>query len=171
LPPFLLTGIGMKDSLGRRPGVAGRSGDGTWTGDITSYGDRAPVDLTCERSEVGKGDEVAIGLSVTGSLRKAVLQHIATAQLPVAEFAHVIVPRTGTDALADGSAVRGRVAEVRDLLRDLAEEGRAKFHVFMFGPQTAAVLLGHGWNRMPPTQLWDDLGPSRGYTPAFLIPG
>jgi hypothetical protein len=41
----------------------------------------------------------------------------------------------------------------------------------MSGPQTAAALLGHVWNGMPPTQLWEHLGVGRGYTPAFVIPG
>lgn len=53
----------------------------------------------------------------------------------------------------------------------LSEQGHDRWHVFFYGPRTAAVLLGHSWNRMPPTQLWDDLGPARGYTPAFVIEG
>ncbi len=151
--------------------VPGRSGDGQWTGDITSYGDRAPVDARCERQVVGQGAELAVGLSVSGSLEKAVLAHIQSAGLPIGEFAHITVPQLGTNALATPQAMRGWVQEVRDMLRDLAEEGWPRIHLFMFGPQVAAALLGHSWNRMPPTQLWDDLGPGRGYLPAFVIPG
>ena len=33
------------------------------------------------------------------------------------------------------------------------------------------MLLGNLWNRTPTTQLYDDLGPGRGYTPTFPLPG
>jgi hypothetical protein len=171
LATSIYAGTVFPDTRGYQVLVAGRSGDGTWTGDIASYGDRVPIGVSCRRSDVGEGDALAIGLSITGSLETAVRRHIEASQLPVAQLAHITVPQTGTDALTGGSDVRGWVAEVRDILRELAEEGWAQFHLFMFGPQTAAVLLGHGWNRMPPTQLWDDLGPGRGYTPAFLVRG
>ena len=81
------------------------------------------------------------------------------------------MPTPGPGALTDDAAVRGWVIEVRERLRELSEQGHGRWHVFFYGPQTAAVLLGHSWNRMPRAQLWDDLGPGRGYTPAFVIEG
>jgi len=171
LASSIYVGTVFPDTRGYQVLVVGRAGDGTWTGDIASYGERAAVGLTYSRTSVNAGKDLAVGFSITGSLEPAVLKHLSEQALPVAEFVHVTVPSTGTDALADGAAVRGWVAEARGILRELAEEGWAKLHLFMFGPQTAAVLLGHSWNRMPPTQLWDDLGPGLGYTRAFEILG
>jgi hypothetical protein len=34
-----------------------------------------------------------------------------------------------------------------------------------------SLMIGHLWNRMPETQLYDDLGPGKGYTPTFRISG
>ena len=45
-----------------------------------------------------------------------------------------------------------------------------RIHLFLAGPQGAILLLGHLWDRMPPTQLYEDLGPSKGYSPSYLIP-
>jgi hypothetical protein len=80
------------------------------------------------------------------------------------------VPNPGRDALGDPADVLGWTQAVTHELRTLAEEGHPQLHLFLHGPRTAAVLLGNAWNRMPPTQLWDDLGPGRGYTPTFTIP-
>ena len=33
-----------------------------------------------------------------------------------------------------------------------------------------ARFLGHLWDRMPATQLYEDLGPTEGYSPSYLIP-
>lgn len=167
----IFAGTTFSDTRNYQVLIPGRSGDGTWTGDIASYGARREAGVTCRRRTIGDGDELAIGLSISGDLESAVVKYLATAHLPIREVAHLTVPGLGTDALSDGDAVRGWVAEARDLLRRLSEEGWSRFHVFMYGPITAAVLLGHSWNRMPPTQLWDDCGPGRGYVQAFEISG
>jgi hypothetical protein len=80
-------------------------------------------------------------------------------------------PKPGTDPLADGDAVRGWAAEVRDPTPDAAEAGWPRIHLFFAGPQTAAVLLGHFWNVPPPTQISEHLGAGRGYLPVCVIPG
>jgi hypothetical protein len=150
--------------------VPGRSSDGAWS-DIASYGEKGEVGVVQATTDIGRGDELAIGLSISGNVETAVLKHIEQADLPVKQLALIEVPKPGTDALPDGAAVRGWAAEVRGLTRELAESGWPRIHLFMSGPQTAAVLLGHFWNGMPPTQLWEHLGVGRGYTPAFVIPG
>ena len=48
--------------------------------------------------------------------------------------------------------------------------GPRKLHVFLATPHGAALLLGHLWDRMPLTQLYEDHGASKGYVPSFLIP-
>jgi SMODS-associated and fused to various effectors sensor domain len=45
-----------------------------------------------------------------------------------------------------------------------------KIHLFLATPSSGALLLGHLWDRMPPTQLYEDLGPVGGYCPSFIIP-
>jgi hypothetical protein len=42
-------------------------------------------------------------------------------------------------------------------------------HLFQSGPLPLAIMIGHLWNRMPRTQIYEDLGPGAGYAPAFTI--
>ena len=59
----------------------------------------------------------------------------------------------------------------RDLVRPLVRNhGVRRLHLFLAASHGLALLLGHLWNRMPPTQLYVDLGAGNGYQPAFLIP-
>ena len=109
-------------------------------------------------------------MNVSGDLTAAVLRHAENASLPIERLIVLSLPEPARDALADPAEVRGWVHAITDRLRILADDGWPRLHVFYYGPRTAGVLLGHRWNRMPPTQLWDDLGPGRGYTPAFELP-
>lgn len=84
-----------------------------------------------------------------------------------------VAPKTGAGeaAVRDGAHARGLATSIRDRVRDLARRHKAKrVHLFLVIPKGLALLLGHKWDRMPDTQLYDDLGPSRGYSPGFRIP-
>jgi SMODS-associated and fused to various effectors sensor domain len=71
-----------------------------------------------------------------------------------------------SSAHATATAVR-----IRDLVRRLAREHNARrLHLFLTVPHGLALLLGHIWDRMPPTLLYEDLGAGNAYQPAFLIP-
>jgi hypothetical protein len=163
-------GYVFSDVRGFRVDVPGRSGDGTWTGDISADGSRLNPTLTRTDHPLGRGQELAVGLNVSGDLTAAVLRHLSNVSTPVEQLTVLSVPTVARDALADPAEVRGWAETVTDALRALGEDGWPRIHVFLYGPRAAGVLLGHHWNRMPPNQLWDDLGPGRGYVPAFAIP-
>ena len=56
------------------------------------------------------------------------------------------------------------------LLLVSARPGTDKVHLFLAGPGGFALLLGHRWNRVRPTFVYEHLGTGRGYTPAYEIP-
>ena len=170
LATAIYAGSVFSDVRGFHVAVPGRSGDGTWTGDISSDGGHQSHSIARTDHALGHGDELAVGLNVSGDLTATVLRHVQTVTLPVERLIVVSVPKPARDALANPAEVRGWTAEVTDQLRAVAEGGWPRVHIFFYGPRSAAVLLGHRWNRMPPAQLWDDLGPGRGYTPAFALP-
>ncbi len=59
---------------------------------------------------------------------------------------------------------------IRDLVRQLVREhGARRLHLFLAAPHGLVLLLGHLWDRMPPTQLYEDLGVGNAYQPAFLV--
>jgi hypothetical protein len=169
LATAIYAGFLFSDVKGFQVAVPGRSGDGTWTGDISSDGPRRPVIVTRSDQTIGQGEELAVGLTISGDLTPAVLTHAERASLPLERLTVLSIAEPGRDALADPAEILGWAQAATDHLRALADEGWPRLHVFFYGPRTAAVLLGHSWNRMPPTQLWDDLGPGRGYTPAFRL--
>jgi hypothetical protein len=77
----------------------------------------------------------------------------------------------GPDVLQSAAHARGWARATFDELRRLTRRHHGTLHLFIYGPLGGAVLLGNLWNRMPETQLYDDLGPGRGYTPTFLLAG
>lgn len=170
LATAIYAGSVFSDVRGFHVAVPGRSGDGTWTGDVSSDGDRRDQALTRADYLLEAGDELAIGINVSGDLTTAVLRHAENAYLPIERLIVLSLPEPARDALGEPAEVRGCVHAITDRLRTLADDGWPRLHVFYYGPRTAGVLLGHRWNRMPPTQLWDDLGPGRGYTPSFELP-
>jgi hypothetical protein len=59
---------------------------------------------------------------------------------------------------------------LRNGVREQLETARAdRVHLFLAGPGGLALLLGHRWNRVAPTVVYEDLGPGRGYVAAFTI--
>jgi hypothetical protein len=170
LATAIYAGSTFSDVRGFQVAVPGRSGDGTWTGDITSDGITQGQDIIQTDHLVGQGDQLAVGLNVSGDLTSTVLRHIRNAALPVSRLVVLSIPEPGRTALEHPADVRGWASAVTDHLRVLAEDGWPLLHLFFYGPRTAGVLLGHRWNRMIPTQLWDDLGPGHGYTAAFSLP-
>lgn len=142
--------------------------DGEWSSD----GEQEPVALTSTVTDIGQGDDLAIGLSVTGDLSDDVIDYIREAALPVDKFINVSPTNgTGNQALQSPVHARGWARVTFDELRSLTRRHRGTIHLFLYAPLGGAVLLGNLWNRMPTTQLYDDLGPGRGYAPTFLLPG
>ncbi len=142
--------------------------DGEWTSD----GERQPVELISTVTDIDQGDDLAVGLSVSGDLGDDVIDYIRETGLPVSTFIN-LTPSTGTgnQALQSAAHARGWALATMHELRSLTRRRRERLHLFLFVPLVGAVLLGHLWNRMPPTQLYDDLGPGLGYTPTFSLPG
>ena len=169
LATALFAGAIFSDVRGFQVCVPGRAGDGTWIGDVTSDGPSRPCELHENVVAIGAGPELAVGLSVSGDLTDAVVRHVTRAGVGADRLVVLSVQTPNRQALTDDDDVRGWVQAVTGRLRSLAEEGAPRLHIFLYGPRTAAALLGHSWNRMPATELWDDLGPGRGYTPAFSL--
>jgi hypothetical protein len=112
-----------------------------------------------------------VALAITTDPSDDVHKHLAAARLPVGTLA-TITPAAG----AGNQAITGPrhavavALAVRDEVRRLARATSAqRLHLFLACPGGLALLLGHWWNRVPTTQLYEDLGAGRGYAPAFLL--
>ena len=75
----------------------------------------------------------------------------------------------GRDSVPDPEAGLGLAAAISAALREETSSHRAALHLFQAAPLPLAVMVGHLWNRMPMTHLYEDLGPGAGYTSSFTI--
>lgn len=147
--------------------VAVRQRDEEWS----SAGDRKDVAVTRTEVELALGDDIAIAISVAVDVTEDVVEYIRTERLPIGRFVNLTSERgVGRAAVKDASDARGLAQSILDAAREEVR-GTAKVHLFQAGPLGFALLLGHIWNRMPETQLYDDLGPGRGYAPTFRLAG
>ncbi|XXX77651.1 SAVED domain-containing protein [Sorangium sp. So ce134] len=166
LPAWFATGVAFGDTRSLR--VACVQGGQRWGSDVTPA--EFPVHVSAP-VELGAGGELAVGLSVTNDLAEDVLAYLRGSALPVGRFVAIAAtPAPSRTAIPDAASAMGWALAVRQVVRDqVRATGARKVHLFLSGPAGGALLLGHLWNRIPATQLYEDLSP--GYAPAFLIPG
>jgi SMODS-associated and fused to various effectors sensor domain len=162
-----LAGFELSDVAGFSVSVQQRDED--WS----SSGDRADVPVVSEAIEIGAGDDIAIGASIAADLADDVRTYIEREGLAIGQLV-VIRPESGV-----GRTAVGGPADARGLASAILDEARAQvraangpvLHLFQAAPLGVAVLLGHTWNRMPETIVYEDMGAGRGYAPTFRIPG
>ena len=120
---------------------------------------------------VDTGDELAVAVGMTVDPTTAVTRFISAAGLPVRTLL-TLVPADGAhdqSVAGPGQAVAYAQA-LRNAVREHLETAPAdRVHLFLAGPGGLALLLGHRWNRVAPTVVYEDLGPGRGYVVAFTV--
>lgn len=164
LPTALATGVGLSDVAGFSVGC--RQRDAEWL----SSGDRASVELLRARVEVGRGDELAVGISIAADVTEDVVEYLDTAALPVEAFVNFApVGGVGRNVIASPDEARGYAQALLDAIRAETRRGVRKLHLFQAGPVALALLLGNVWNRLPETQLYEDLGSGCGYAASFRM--
>jgi hypothetical protein len=167
LPTWFAAGV----ELGRTAGfeVASFRDDTPWA----STGDSIDFPLKIARDEkLGLAEEFAIGVGLAADPSEDVLRYLGRSVPEVGRYIG-ITPEKGSSNTAIGSPAeaRGWAFRTRDVVRGIVREYQpARIHLFLATPHGGALLLGHLWDRMPATQLYEDLGPLEGYRPSFFIP-
>jgi hypothetical protein len=162
-----LAGFELSDVAGFS--VALQQRDEEWA----SSGDRIDVPIVTETIEVGAGRDLAVGVSIAAELGDDVRAYVERERLPVGRIV-IIRPQDGIGraAIAGADEARGLANAVFDATRaEVRGTELPVLHVFQAAPLGFAVLLGHTWNWMPETVLYESLGPGRGYAPTFRLPG
>jgi hypothetical protein len=152
--------------------VAGFNVETEARGDVWSSADEHPaVELASTVVEIGQGDEVAVGLSVAIDLTEDVVAYVHAQQLRVGRLI-VYSPQEGSgrESVKSSHDGLGLAYAITDALRRDTSSA-ARVHLFQAAPMPLSLMIGHLWNRMPETQLYDDLGAGKGYTPTFWISG
>jgi SMODS-associated and fused to various effectors sensor domain len=125
-----------------------------------------------QRTELNLGADLAVAVGVAVDPTDAVATYLGSQATPVGELL-TIQPAAGADdqAVANAGQAVAYAQQIRDLVRqDLDRQPDVnRVHLFLAGPGGLALLLGHRWNRIRPTVVYEHLGPGRGYTPAFTV--
>jgi hypothetical protein len=121
--------------------------------------------------QIGEGVDVSIAIGVAADLEHDVVNYLQKSVPEVGRLVSVIPQAGHSVAIAGPAEARAWALNTRDRVRALVRRYQPeKIHLFLATPHSGALLLGHLWDRMPPTQLYEDLGPVGGYCPSFLIP-
>jgi hypothetical protein len=165
LSTWFLCGLEFSDLA--RFTVALPTRDGVWT----TNAEREPFEIVTDAVDINRGAELAVGISLTGNVSRAARSYIEQANLPVKTLL-TVAPAIGAGdtALPGPGETKTWARATLEAIRDAAEEHDGVVHVFMYAPAPAALFLGHIWNRVPDTQLYDDVVRG-GYAPTYRIPG
>lgn len=125
-----------------------------------------------QRSPLGLGSDLGVAIGVATDPTTVVVEYLRRETIPVGELV-TIQPADGADdqAVAGAEEAVTYAQQLRDLVRqELDRQATAdRIHLFLAGPGGLALLLGHRWNRVRPTVVYEHLGAGRGYTPAFTV--
>ncbi|MEE8601310.1 SAVED domain-containing protein [Euzebya tangerina] len=142
--------------------------DEQWSTD-TIPEDIAPRELA--RKDITGDTDVALAVALTGDPTTQVEDYLRSSGLPVGRMI-VLGPHGKPSATAVPSPgwAMGWSRGARDIVRGEAQAAdNAHIHLFMLCPAGIAMMLGHQWNVMPATTIYEF---SEGkYSPTFTFPG
>lgn len=120
---------------------------------------------------IGQGDNLAVLVAAAATATQDVLRFLTDAQIPVSEL-RTYTPEDGehdSAILGEGHAV-GIAGEVRGMVRSaLSSSGGGQVHLFLAGPNGLALFLGHRWNALATTVVYEHRGSGAGYVPSFVV--
>lgn len=157
---FLL-GAELRRVLRYEVGV--RQGDQLWSSEEKT--EAFPLEVT--EQSAGLGPDTALIVNVAADFADQAAEWIRHVGLPVATIV-TVTPSTGAGptAVTTPVAANSLAVQIRDLARRHGSSGT--LHLFLIGPLGLAVLLGHHWNRVTTTHVYEHLG-AQGYAHAFTV--
>jgi SMODS-associated and fused to various effectors sensor domain len=122
-----------------------------------------------ERRAIDQGSDIAVAVCLANDVTEAVSGFLTDRGVPVGTLLAL-----GPDDAPGGTAVPSNswltawVRSARDAVRDEARAA-SRIHLFMSGPASAALLLGHQWNALAPDTVVYEYD-QRTYFPTFELP-
>lgn len=121
--------------------------------------------------EIGKGTDVAFAVALTSDPTADVESFLRESDAAVGRLI-VVGPegRPSPTAVPTGAWAMGWTRAARDVVREEVKAcGAGHVHVFMVCPAGVALMLGHQWNVMPATTVYEYAGGT--YGPTITFPG
>lgn len=130
--------------------------------------DRAIIPNPVEHP-LGQGGDVALAVEVAAPMTDDVLDFLRTQHVPVDRLVVLQPPGGAKDnAIATPTAAVALAVGIRDQARRSAK-GHPRVHLFLAGPMGLSLLLGHRWNRVAPTTVYEEIRHSVQYEAAFSV--
>jgi CBASS immunity sensor of nucleotide second messenger signals len=156
-----LVGSELRRVLGYEVGV--RQGDQLWSSEEITQ--TYPLDVTEQTGDSGTG--TALIINVAAAAAPAAIEWIQKTGLPAGTIVTATpLAGTGPRAVPTPEAANSLAVAVRDLARRHASA--ESLHLFLIGPLGLAVLMGHHWNRIATTHVYEHLG-GPDYVHAFTV--
>jgi len=146
--------------------VAIAQGPNLWTSDAQATRYMPDVELF----NFGDGGELAILTCISADESASAVRAYLEREVPTVGRLVIIRPSggiTGVTAIPTPEEAAAFAQTVLSQARNYAPSG-SPIHLFQAGPLGVSVLLGHYWNRVAPTIVYEHLGRDR-YTPSFQV--
>ncbi len=166
LPVWFVAGAELLEVSGATVATT-QLGD-VWASDVSPA--TCPELVITDPRGIGTGREIAISIAISDDLTADVLAFVER-ELSAVGAHRTITLATGPNsrAIRDPGEAVALARRIKEIVRDLVRSERSEtIHLFLAMPHGLALLLGHVWDRMPPTRVYEDMTGSA-YQPAFLI--
>jgi hypothetical protein len=131
------------------------------------FGAVMPPVVTEHRMDAG--DDLAVALSVAADPVEDVLMFIKETGLPVERLLSLSpLASVRDDAIPNAAAAAAFALGCRNVVRKQCRRS-SRIHLFLAGPMGLSLLLGHRWNRLRPTVVYEDVQGATGYEQAFTV--
>jgi hypothetical protein len=129
----------------------------------------SPIQPTVVEHQIGQGNDIALAVEVATELTEDVMTYLRDRQLPIDRLI-VLQPAGGPkdNAIPDGATANALAIGLRNQARR-SSRGCNRVHLFLAGPMGLALLLGHRWNRVAPTTVYEEVLAVDQYEPAFRV--
>lgn len=143
-------------------------------GDLWST--RDTYDTECDPAvkeyDIAQGENLAVGINVTVKeqhFTQDVLEYLEGQNIHASRLLILTPPAGPKDrSVLDSPAANALAVGLRDALRRPSRSA-SRIHLFLACPMGLALLLGHRWNRLRPTVVYEDVSTAQVYEPAFFI--
>lgn len=141
----------------------------TWSSDDLGE----PLELEVGIRQVGDHAGLAVVVSIAADATKDVMSSLG--EVPVGRML-TVAPAAGTGArsVPDGRTAASLAVAIRNVVREHLDGGTDLIHLFLAAPAGLALLLGHRWNALRPTVVYEHLAsawatsPPSGFRPEFV---
>jgi hypothetical protein len=162
LPMWFGAGCALREVLGFNVSTLQRHQ--IWTSDEPG----GPPQLAADLRHVGDGPDLAVVVSIAADATSEVTTYLS--EVPVGRML-ALAPASGAHAesVPDGPAAAALALAIRDAVRTYLDGATDEIHLFLAAPAGLALLLGHRWNALRPTVVYEHLGPGKGYARTFRV--